>query len=196
MDTVSYDTGLEESERASAASLYYEAFRQKLGPILGTQGEALLAQTLNPDRALVARLDGKLVGIAGVEFGGKALVGVNWRALRRVYGVLSGSARLVALALFDRSAAPGELLMDGIVVAPEARGQGVGSALLEMVCDLARSEGFSQVRLDVVDTNPGAQRLYERRGFVATKTESLPWLRRWFGFGASTTMIKKIGRAP
>ena len=47
--------------------------------------------------------------------------------------------------------------MDGIVVAPDARGQGIGSELLRRVVAFARDSGFKQVRLDVVDTNPGAR---------------------------------------
>jgi ribosomal protein S18 acetylase RimI-like enzyme len=73
------------------------------------------------------------------------------------------------------------------------RGKGIGTRLLESVFDFARTEGFSSVRLDVVDTNPGARRLYERMGFVPVKTGHYPYLRRVMGFSAGTTMIREIG---
>lgn len=50
-------------------------------------------------------------------------------------------------------------------VAPDARGQGVGKALLEAVAEHARSLGCGKVTLEVRDDNPAA-RLYRREGFT------------------------------
>ena len=78
--------------------------------------------------------------------------------------------------------------MDGIVVHPEMRGQGIGTRLLSELNAFACQEGYNKIRLDVIDTNPAARRFYERNGFVATKTEHFGYLRWLLGFGASTTM--------
>ncbi len=51
-------------------------------------------------------------------------------------------------------------------VAPEARGVGVGNALVAGVCEWARERGAREVRLDVVQTNAHAIALYVRHGFV------------------------------
>jgi ribosomal protein S18 acetylase RimI-like enzyme len=66
---------------------------------------------------------------------------------------------------------------------------GVGTKLLDAIVEVAQARGYRQVRLDVVDTNPRARQLYERRGFVAVETKSYPWLRHLLGFSASTTML-------
>jgi GNAT superfamily N-acetyltransferase len=51
-----------------------------------------------------------------------------------------------------------------IGVVAEARGRGIGSALLDALLSLAREQGFPGVSLSVDRQNP-ARRLYERKGF-------------------------------
>ncbi|HZM23263.1 MAG TPA: GNAT family N-acetyltransferase [Anaerolineales bacterium] len=50
-------------------------------------------------------------------------------------------------------------------VTPEARGQGVGNALIDAVIECARSSGASRLLLDVGDYNQQAIALYARKGF-------------------------------
>jgi GNAT superfamily N-acetyltransferase len=60
-------------------------------------------------------------------------------------------------------------------VVPEARGQGVGNALIDAVIECARSSGASRLLLDVGDHNQQAIALYARRGFQPNgQTGSLP----------------------
>ena len=82
--------------------------------------------------------------------------------------------------------------MDGLFVAPEARGLGVGTALLDAVVDEAKRRGYTQVRLDVVDTNPRAKALYKHVGFKELKTVKIGLLKHIFGFSASTTMVRDV----
>lgn len=53
-----------------------------------------------------------------------------------------------------------------LAVAPVARGQGVGSALLETCIERARVLGRLRVLLDTRESMTAAHRLYERAGFV------------------------------
>jgi len=52
-----------------------------------------------------------------------------------------------------------------IAVAPEARGRGVGEALVGAVERTARAHGCKRLRLEVRQDNAGAIRLYERLGY-------------------------------
>ena len=52
-------------------------------------------------------------------------------------------------------------------VRPEARGRGVGRALLRALIDPARETGLDHVSLEVLLRNAEARRLYERLGFAA-----------------------------
>lgn len=194
--TVTIERGFVAEHRQEAARLYYEAFRQKLHPIFRDETKALavLTAALNGDHALVATVDGALAGIAGFKDADGQMVALQPRHMTDTFGFIGGWWRLLALSLFERKLADGTLLMDGIVVSPAMRGQGVGSRLLDAMVDYAREEGYDHVRLDVVDTNPRARQLYERQGFIAQSSEHYPLLRRIFGFSGSTTMLKAVER--
>lgn len=187
--------GIPAGAERRAAELYWDAFGRKLGPALNPPDKAVpfIAAHLNADRAVCALLDGQLVGLAGYQLGGRALTGGSASAVLRAYGLLGGVHRLLILALFERRPAPGQLVMDGIAVAPDVRGRGVGSLLIEEVAAVAAEQGCREVRLDVIDTNPRARALYERRGFTAVRTERTPYLRGLLGFGAVTTMHRSVG---
>lgn len=60
---------------------------------------------------------------------------------------------------------PGECHIEMLAVSAEARGQGVGTKLLEWCEAVARERGARVLSLGVVAGNP-ARRLYERFGFV------------------------------
>jgi ribosomal protein S18 acetylase RimI-like enzyme len=53
-------------------------------------------------------------------------------------------------------------------VHPALRGSGAASALVQAVLAWAEGRGASSVRLDVIEGNDRARRLYERHGFLAT----------------------------
>ena len=53
-----------------------------------------------------------------------------------------------------------------IAVVPNARGRGVGTALLTSLLDRAREDGYPAISLSVDRANAGAIELYERYGFA------------------------------
>lgn len=57
-------------------------------------------------------------------------------------------------------------------VAPEARRQGTGSALVDAIVEWARAQGVMRVFLDVGELNAPAIALYTRKGFVPTGQRS------------------------
>lgn len=183
--------GFDRAERPHAARLFWQAFSGKLGPVLAPEDKALrfLSAALHPDFAISARdRDGRLLGLAGLKTAQGGLVGGGWRDLARVYGWPGALWRGGALSLLERQVRPDTLLMDGIFVDEEARGRGVGSALLGAVKARAAQDGKSSVRLDVIDSNPRARALYERHGFVAGDVTHIGPLHHLFGFRSSTEM--------
>lgn len=187
--------GLRDAERAAAAALYWEAFRGKLGRALGPEETALrfLAPALRIDRVFVARgADGALLGLAGYKDGDGAFVGGGIGALAAVYGWFGALWRLALLAVLERPAPAGTLVMDGIVVAEKARGLGVGSALIAAVEAHAAAGGQRTLRLDVIDSNPRAEALYRRLGFEPAAQRHLGPLAPVFGFRSATTLTKAL----
>ncbi len=69
----------------------------------------------------------------------------------------------------------GDVGLYAVWVAPEARGAGVGEALIRAVADWARARGHAYLRLEVGDANAPAVRLYDRLGFAPTgRTSAFP----------------------
>ncbi|MEM6784059.1 MAG: GNAT family N-acetyltransferase [Bacteroidota bacterium] len=187
--------GLPEPMRADAVRLYDEAFGAKYAVAIpdGDQRLGLLHDALTLGFAFGAVVEGRLAGLAGYKTEAGALTdGLTYRALVRRCGVVRGTWAALVFSFYERGLNPGELLMDGIVVDAEMRGRGIGTLLLEAMAEHARSTGHRALRLDVIETNPDARRLYERRGFVPTETSSFGYLRWLLGFGASTTLIRDV----
>lgn len=188
-------TGIPHANRDEAAALYWEAFGEKLGFVLGPKYRALqfITAVLRADHGICA-IDEKhrLLGVVGFKTGHGALVGGDFTDLRRVYGWVGAGLRIMMLSALERDTENERFLMDGLFVAPEARGRGIGTALLDAVCDEAKRRGYVQVRLDVVDTNTRAKSLYLQEGFKELGTHRIGLLRLFFGFRASTTMVRDV----
>lgn len=174
--------------------MYWTAFGQKLGRVMGPERRAVafIEGVLDPTHAMSARAqDGRLLGVVGFKSYESALVGGTWRDIARSYGWFGSTWRIAVLALLERDTDNDRFLMDGIFVSETARGMGVGTALLNAICAEAKARGYTEVRLDVVDSNTRARALYEREGFVAGTVHRLGPLKFIFGFEAATSMVRK-----
>src|SRR5437763_720300 len=70
---------------------------------------------------------------------------------------------------------PGTVELESLWVRPEARGLGVGEALVAAVVDWARARKATSVHLWLMDTNEYARTLYQRCGFSPTgESQPLP----------------------
>lgn len=184
--------GLPDDLRPDAARLYWLAFGSKLGRLLGPEARALryLEVTLRSDHAVVA-LDqrDRLLGIAGFKSPSGSFAGGTLRDMQGAYGVFGAAWRSWLLSRLSRDVDNRRFLIDGICVAPSARSQGVGTALIGALCGEARRRGYPEVRLEVIDANLRARALYQRLGFRVLKTERIGLLAHVFGFRAATTMV-------
>jgi len=194
---ISYQIGIPEQYRETAVELYEEAFGKKIGVAIKDKIKRLklLSSTLILKYAIGAFSDKKLIGIAGFQTPeGSLTSGIGYRDLLSQLGFIKGNWAALIFSLFERKPKPMELVMDGISVHSLGRGKGIGTKLLTEIKELGKNEGYRQIRLDVIDINPKAKKLYERVGFVTVKTESYPHLKGLLGFSGSSTMVFKINK--
>lgn len=58
-------------------------------------------------------------------------------------------------------------LLDELYVVPDRRDQGIGSALIARLLDIARARDIDLIEINVDEGDVDAQRFYERHGFTA-----------------------------
>lgn len=99
--------------------------------------------------------------------------GVAWTILRD--GVEVGYC--VMTYGFDHEVGGRTGVVTDFYLSEHARGQGIGSRVLDLMTEHARGTGLRQVELFVLDHNNGARRLYERKGFRAVTGREILALR-------------------
>lgn len=188
--------GLPAALRPAAADLYWQAFGPKLGRVLGPPALArtFLLRVMRPDQVISAiGPEGQLLGLAGFRTAEGGFASGQAADLTAVYGRRGALWRSALLGLLSRGEDGSGFLLDGICVVQAARGQGLGSALIEAICDEARHRGHDRVRLDVVEGNHRAIALYQRLGFRVTARQTIGPLSLVFRFQAVLTMQRDLG---
>ncbi|RYG90452.1 GNAT family N-acetyltransferase [Loktanella sp. IMCC34160] len=184
--------GLPDEFRAQAAALYWAAFRDKLGRVMGPDQRAtgFISRVLDPDHALCAiGPDGDLLGVIGFKSPKGAFVGGSFRDFVAVYGMAGAALRVALIWRLQSDIENERFLIDGLIVAPHMRGRGVGTALLRAMRQEAGRRGYHELRLEVADGNDGARALYDRLGFRDIGWTGTGALRHVFGFRGATTMV-------
>lgn len=69
-----------------------------------------------------------------------------------------------------------DFYIGNLVVAPDFRGQGIGTELLKISLELARAKNCKRVLLDVLFENERAKNLYDRLGFKVCSEKSFKWI--------------------
>lgn len=86
------------------------------------------------------------------------------RARGTCYVACHGGAVVGYISLLTRRTA-GNLRIYSVAVAPEARGSGIGQALLDRAAEYARKRKLREITLEVSIANTAALALYRKNGF-------------------------------
>lgn len=157
------------------------------------RAHAFLLRVLRADHCICALSDdGQLLGIAGFKSPSGSFAGGEVQDFQAIYGRIGAAWRGSLLRLLQSDVDNDRFLIDGICVARDQRGQGVGSALVAALMAEGTARGYDAIRLEVIDTNIRARALYERLGFAAWRSETLGPLRHAFGFSRAVTMVRSL----
>lgn len=192
--------GLPAHLRVTAGDVLEEAFGEQNRMVVPDPEArvAFMRRVIAARNVIVATREDELLGLVGVCTRGDphpgGLIETSWDPRPHVdlLGWTGAAWAVWGLRLGTRSPKADEVYVEGLAVSSASRGQGIGTRLLAEVDTLARAHGKRYVRLDVADTNPRAQALYERLGYRVTRVQSFRWQRRWTGFGAMISMERGV----
>ena len=121
---------------------------------------------------LIAEVDGKPVA---------AIVGYDGALLHKLREPLHTMMRetLGRTIEIEEETSAGEFYADSLAVLPEYRGRGIGSKLLNTICERAFANNFKRVGLLVDFENPKAGALYSSLGFVRINAITFLGHRMW-----------------
>jgi len=182
---------LNEKQKDEAISILYDAFELKMKHLYvfqenEEQGKRILREAIQFDQGIYAVLDGKVIGVAGLETSnGKNFEEFNLQMLQREFSLTGAIFRWLALGIFKHyqgNLDADTLHLDYLVTSAESRGKGVGTMLIDEAKSIAKKRNLAYVMLEVVNTNPRAERLYTREGFQVVEDKT---------FGVFTTFTKR-----
>jgi ribosomal protein S18 acetylase RimI-like enzyme len=199
MEGVRIAQGLTDEQVSAAVAILLEAFDEKIAyelrPTSAEQAARITAAGIAPEQAWCALAeDGSLVGLAGVAAPGLPFYHVPFGLMRVEFGLI-GAFQRWAYGLLEVLARPrrqGTRRIEVLAVRADARGSGVGTALLEAAVSGAHDEGAARLLLEVVDTNGRAKELYERAGFRCTRTIRSGLLTSGAGYSAVHFMRRDL----
>ena len=184
----------EDFQKSDVVRIFYDAFERKITAFIKSKEKAIsiYEKSLNTDRIILAVEDKKITGMAGLHYDDRNFTDINYDTLKRYYSPLKSFFMYWGLRLMTPKVQKGTVRVDSLAVDKSYRGQGIGTMLIEGVIEFARQNGYSEVLLEVVDTNPKAKVLYERMGFKVKKKVNFYFLTRSAGFSSEYIMVYKI----
>lgn len=88
----------------------------------------------------------------------------------QTYGLYAGEDLAGGVSFYANDAKGGSAYISQLAIHSAYRGRGLGRALVEGACDLARAAGMRKIRLEVLCENAAARSLYEKAGFEYEET--------------------------
>jgi GNAT superfamily N-acetyltransferase len=185
---------INENQLNQAMDIYYFAFKQKIRPLIKSKEKAIeiYKKGLNADRVFYAVIENNVVGLAGLHYENKNFIDVEYSNLRKHFNPFSSYFIYSIYKLISPKIREDVLRIDSLAVKESVRGFGIGSQLIDKVFQFAKSKGFNEVILEVVDTNPRAKKLYEKVGFKEKRLIKYYFLARSAGFSSEHIMSYKM----
>lgn len=186
---------IQKTQKKEIAKILYESFKEKIGKLFKDQEKAikLFSKLIRENQILVALDKGKPVGFVGLHYNKKHFLQFSFKEIIKIYGLETIRASLYFLTNLFENIQPNQLHLEIIAVDEKQRTKGIGTKLILSTIEYAKQKGFHQIRLEVVNTNPKAKKLYEKTGFKKSKDRKIPYPVHIFtSFSKITEMHYKI----
>lgn len=161
-------------QREAVAGLYWaHVLRPEMGRMISDRaGRALVRRGLQSGRVLVAlAADGTVLGCAGLRGADGGALILPPARLRHI----AGQPAAWALHLWRGGPVSGDLVLDGLAVAPFARRQGIARALLHAALHEAVAQSYPGLRVELRPSNHAALALYRAEGFAPITRARIGW---------------------
>lgn len=188
---------LQSKDKTEIAALIKSAFKEKFSPVFSRLKEEewipMLEELLSFERGLYYKEDEEILGVAILLTSGGQYMTAPPQLSRKIGWI----RRHILKYLFENKIEDSEILhLEMLAVSPNARGKGIGTKLLNSLPAVAGELGCKKLTLEVVDTNPRAQKLYESMGYRCIKTKRTGILTAMAGFKAYSLMEKRVEDSP
>ena len=190
---------LPEALQESAIEVFFNGFERKINHLMLKPRDRDQARRIYRDGAdfssgIYALCEGRVTGMLGFQYQNRKFIHLNLPTLNREFGFFGGVPRKLSGSVFKdiHPLSHDEIRVQVISVADTSRGTGVGHRLLDTLFAYGKARNLSRVRLEVVNTNPGAKKLYKKLGF--TECGILPYgpIAAKAGFSSQFRMKKSL----
>lgn len=171
----------EETQRSEVTKIFIEAYYQNL--LVLSRDTRTLEKIFEPFFLLKhfygAFIDGTLVGIYALSTQHERSIKVRREDLVQQLGLLKGPLfNSILRKEFETSVNLQEegVYIEAVATKKSQRGKGVATAMMQHAIQNNR-----YLELEVVDTNTGAIKLYEKLGFRLFRTKPVNWLQKQVG---------------
>lgn len=206
MDTSLILRKAEPGDARKASELIYSTGPQSFNLVYGSQEKALaliskmFACTKNIssfEYSTVAVIDKTVVGVI-VLFEKNDILETQARTGSLLLQMVGPLFLLLRMPVFIRQsrlnpeACKDELFVADVAVSPDARGRGVGRALMKYAEIIAREKELPKLSLGVSKGNFPAIGLYKSLGYKITEEHTDEWFKRRYGFPGVFKMVKAV----
>lgn len=149
--------------------------------------------SINWDRVIVARDNGRTVGFLSFFKAGYGPFGVGRKSFVDEFGSISGTLRFWAYTVLEKRCAWPQCYVYKVAVVGGMRSAGLGSSMLACLITHAKAEGLDSIELDVFGKNIKAAELYAGIGFYQVGVLDLRFLGRFLPDAKIIRMKKTLG---
>lgn len=160
-----------------AAHLYWQNFGRQIMPlpVRRHRGEAFVANALRLSNVLVAlNAQGRVLGMAGLRDASGGMLDHCSTRFVAAWGPM-GRPLHWAFGFYRAGGDTSDLIIDGIAVLRQFRGQGLARALIEAAAEHAHLRGYPGLCAEVQRGNHPATALYLSSGFQLSGESRIGW---------------------